>query len=323
MKPHKNLLESLLSLSALQASNHILYLMIVPCLVRALGAEHFGALAFSQSFAQYFMILTDYGFNLSATRNAATIRGDQKELSLLLSTVMTIKIVLFCISAALFFLLVLCIPFFRVDYALHSVVFLSVLGNALFPTWIYQGMEKMRYLAVIGVTARGLMLAATLVLIHDPADYLTAAWIQSVSLVGSGFLALLIVPAALKLKIVKPSYSLSGRLLREGWNVFLSSVAVSLYTNSNVFVVGLLAGPAEVGFFSASEKARSSSAEPYVAFDPSRLSARKFSCTILSHESGLIPIRRIENLRQYLIGGIRNAFPRFGLDRLRGVWARI
>ena len=63
--------KNILSLFVLQGANYILPLVTIPYLVRVLGPANFGRIAFAQAFIQYFVMLTDYGFNLSATRDIA------------------------------------------------------------------------------------------------------------------------------------------------------------------------------------------------------------------------------------------------------------
>lgn len=248
------IVESVLSLSLLQGVNHLLHLLIIPFLVRVLGPENFGLISFSQAFVNYFILLTDYGFNLSATRTASTLRDDREKLSLLFCSVMVAKAGLLLFSAAIVIALIAILPFFRSEWRLHLVVFGSAAGHVLFPLWYFQGIEKMRYIAAVTVVSKLAMVAALFLSVHGPADFLWAAGIQSLAMITTGFAAFILVPAATHLKLRWPSMKAVTSALREGKEVFFSTVAVSLYTTSNTFIVGLLTNPMEVGFFSAAEK---------------------------------------------------------------------
>ena len=76
------------SLISLQAVGYVLPLVTVPYLLRVLGPERFGLIAFSQAVMASFVTLNDYGFNLSATRELAICREDRRLKSELYFSVM-------------------------------------------------------------------------------------------------------------------------------------------------------------------------------------------------------------------------------------------
>ena len=129
----KRLLENFFSLSLLQAANYILPLITIPYLVRVLGPEKFGLVSFAQAFIQYFVFLTDYGFNLSAVRKVSIYREDAKKISQIFSSVFVIKFLLCILSFSILASLVFSVDKFRSDWELYFVTFGMVVGNLLLP----------------------------------------------------------------------------------------------------------------------------------------------------------------------------------------------
>ena len=100
-------------MTILQVFNYILPLVIVPFLFRILGPEKYGLIAFSQAFIQYFVIVTDYGFNLSATRDVSINRKDPVKVSEIFSSVMAVKLISTMGCLGILILLVQLVPFLQ------------------------------------------------------------------------------------------------------------------------------------------------------------------------------------------------------------------
>jgi PST family polysaccharide transporter len=216
--------------------------------------EMYGLVAFAQSFAQYFTLLTDYGFNFSATRSIARQEGDYAKISRIFSSVMLIKLLLALVGGMILVGVVDLIPRFHENGTFFFVAYAAVVGNVLFPTWYFQGIEQMRYISIIIGAFRLLGAVALFIFIHKPSDALLALAIQSFALMAGGAVGLWVAFRRFKLSLSWPEVAQVKASIADGWHLFISTAAISLYTNTNVFLVGLLAGNLQAGYFSAAEK---------------------------------------------------------------------
>ncbi len=250
----RRLLSNFMSLSVLQGANYVLPLITLPYLVRVLGPEKYGLIAFAQAFIQYFNILTDYGFNLSATREISIHRNNAQRVSEIFSSVMIIKLGLLVLSFVIMSILVFSFWKFRQDWLIYYLTFGMVVGQVLFPVWFFQGMERMKYITFLNITAKLIFTIAIFVFIRQASDYIYVPLLNLFGYWVAGALALWIVFRDFKIGFKVPSYSSLIHQLKEGSIMFVSTVAISLYTTSNVFLLGLFTNNVIVGFYSAAEK---------------------------------------------------------------------
>lgn len=250
----KQLFSNFLSLSSIEIANYLFPLITVPYLVRVLGPGKYGLVAFAMAFVQYFVIFSDYGFNLTATRNISVSRDDPAKISKIFSSVMAVKFTIMIASLAVLLVLVYAIPKFRPDILLYLFAFGLVFGYVLFPIWFFQGMEKMKSIAALNLLSRALFLIAIFLFVRKESDYLYVPLFTSLGSILAGVVSLCIIFARFKIRIVLPTIKEIGEQLKEGWNVFISMVSISLITTSNTFILGFFATSEVVGYFSAGEK---------------------------------------------------------------------
>src|SRR3954466_3216782 len=87
LKAHRGFLENALWLYLVQFSSYLLPFLTLPYLSRVLSVEHFGQIAWAQTMVFNFVTLTEYGFNLIATRDVAVNRFDPDKLDRIFSSV--------------------------------------------------------------------------------------------------------------------------------------------------------------------------------------------------------------------------------------------
>ena len=136
-------------------------------------------MAFAQSFAQYLNVLTDYGFNFSATRSIAQVRDQPAEISRIFCCVFLIKLLLTAVGLIALGCILLTVTRIRHDSTIFLCAFAGVLGNVLFPGWYFQGMERMRSIAIISGATKALSAVLIFVFVHNSRDGTRAVAIQS------------------------------------------------------------------------------------------------------------------------------------------------
>jgi PST family polysaccharide transporter len=250
----RTLAENFLSLSVLQAAIYLMPLITLPYLVRVLGVEKFGLVAFAQALMQYFIIFSDYGFNLSATREIAVKRKDLAAVSTIFSTVLLIKLGLALIGLALLGGMILTFDRFGDEWLLYLLAYGMVFGNLLFPVWFFQGMEKMKHSTVLALIARAMFVVLIFAVVRSSEHYLYVPLLYSIGYIIAGIAGLVLAVRSFGVRLRFPSRKDIVRQSKESFQFFVATLSSSASASFNTLILGLLTSNVTVGYYAAAEK---------------------------------------------------------------------
>jgi len=251
-KELKNVRNNFLSLTVLQILNMFLPLLILPFLVRKLGLENFGLLMFSQAFIAYFVLIIDYGFNITATREISTNKDNKEYISKVFYSVFFIKIFLLIICTILISIVIFSFDLFKENYLLHYISFSIIIGKMLFPIWYFQGIENMKMIAIMNVLIKSIYTIAIFLFISSAEDLLNVAVFNSLSFIIVGIITFYI--AKNKLPRANIDFIYLKSFFKESSTVFISNFFSSMYSISNNFLLGIFGTNILVGIYSSFEK---------------------------------------------------------------------
>lgn len=247
------LLENFTALSMLQIVNYLLPLLTLPYLVQVLNPEKFGLIAFAQALTQYFILLTDFGFNFSAVREISINRDNINKVSEIFSTVYLIKILLtlFCFILLCFILI---FPRFNKEWELHLLMFGTVIGNMLFPVWFFQGLEKMKYSTILNILYKGIFTLLIFIFIREETDYILFPIINFFGYLTIGITGLWIAINRFSVRLFIPTRENVIYQFKLSYHFFASRACLAIYTVSNTFLLGIGGSNEITGFYAAAEK---------------------------------------------------------------------
>jgi len=250
----RQIIENFLSLSTVQVLGYVFPLILLPYLIRTLGTEKYGLTETAASFLGIFLFLTNYGFSYSSSRQISIHREEKDKVSEIYSSVMLLKSVFMLITFTAVLIMTLTISKFERERPLYLWSFGAIIGDVLFPIWLFQGLEKMRYISLLNLSARAIILGLTVFFVRQQADYVYVPIINSAGLIIIGISSIVIAKRKLDIHFRIPTAEQLGFQLREGWNTFVSGVSINLYTQARVFIFSLFASETITGYYSVAQR---------------------------------------------------------------------
>lgn len=238
----------------LQIGNYIFPLLLVPYLVRVLGLEVFGTWMFALAFVIVARTCVTYGFDLTATRQVALNRDRPDVLSELYQAVVIVRLVIWLACFAVLLTGMFVVDDLQQVSLLISLAMLILIGEILFPVWLFQGAETMALITKVKLATKAVNLLLVLLLVKNPEDVFLVPLLEAATSLAAGLIALLVAIRRFDLRWVPPHISRISSEFRDGAVVFLAQASVHAYTTINVIILGFLMGPVAVAQYSIAEK---------------------------------------------------------------------
>lgn len=241
------------SLGLLQIANYIIPIIVIPFVVRALGVDAYGKASYAQNIIAYLTIIVNYGFEYSATQEVAIHRNNHNKLVNIFWTVVYSKLILLCVSFIILGILYFAFDKVHNDLPLFLCASIVNFGFALFPTWFFQGIEKMGKMAAFNFAIRVVSGTLTILLITAPEHYRYYLLITSLAYIVVGIIAFIYVIKTYNLKYEKkPEFE--KPVVSKGLPIFINNVCASLYTTAGFTILGFYCNDTELGYYSGAYK---------------------------------------------------------------------
>jgi len=253
-KSKKRILENIISLSFLQMISYIYPLITFPYLIKTLTIEVYGLLAFALAMIGYFSIFTDFGLNLTMTKKIALYRNDRNKLIELLSSGISIKFILAIFSFIILNIIVFSFDKFSNNWLIHLLYFGIVINQVVYPYWLFQGIEKTKYITILSFIFKTLYVVLIFSFITTPDDAISLPIILFTVGFLEGLVSLFIIFVLLKLEFKIQSFERIKYYMKKSYYIFISNVSINLSSTTTIFLLGILTNNTIVGYYAAAEK---------------------------------------------------------------------
>lgn len=242
------------SLGFVQVINLSLQLLVIPYVIKVIGADGFGVVAVAQVVMIFLGTITDFGFYQTATRKIAINGEDSGKNSIIFSRVIYSKLILCFIAFLLLLILLMVVPLFRSHSLLYLMAFVFVLGQSFLMNWFFQGLEKMWFIVLATLVGRILFVVLVFMFINNKEDGFLYLFFMGIGNIVAGMIGLLIAFRVYKLRLRVIRFADIRDELKDGWQYTITNLSMNTCQYANIFILRFFTNDLVVGYFSIAEK---------------------------------------------------------------------
>lgn len=202
-----------------------------------------------------FIVIVEWSFHLSGTRMVASLGENNKlELSRAVWNFQAVRLLLLALSLGSYLILVFAVESFRDHSLILGLISIKLISQAINPSWIIQGLQRMRSLAWISICIGTIANLSLLLTIKNSGDLIWFA----ITVISCDLLISIISWTTLRNLIwfrfrgVKLKTSLA--VLKDSLSLFLPRAFAQIYSTLPFIFAGIVLSPLTLGSLVAAER---------------------------------------------------------------------
>lgn len=218
-----------------QMMSLLISLVTVPYVSRVLGAENIGKYSFANSIASYFVMFAVFGSATFGTRQVSYSRDDKKRLTEDFWDVVSFRMITTILLLLSYYLYLYA---FAGVTVLNMIISLNIFNVATDITWLFQGIEDFRKIAVRNLSIKLLCTVMIFTLIKKPEQLNIYVFILCfATILGNASMWI-----ALSKIVDGPQKLHPFKNVKEMLMVFLPTIATQVYTVLDKSMIGIITG---------------------------------------------------------------------------------
>lgn len=224
-------------------------MLTLPYITRVLGKAGYGDFSLALNWILYFQVIVEYGFGFWGARKVAT--SQKKDLQDTFSKIITSRIILMIFSFVAMCIVYLFSGKERTHFICMCILFSMVVGVAFQLTWLFQGMQDMKFITLINAASRLISVILVFLLVKKNTDVYLYCFLYSCTFIFSAFIGLILAHHMYGVKVKLCGLDKTRFAIKDAWPLFISQAMSKVLSGFGITVLGMMATNSVVGVYSA------------------------------------------------------------------------
>ncbi len=234
----------------------VIPLFLYPYLLRVLGAEAYGRVAFAQSLTTWFTILATLGINNYAQRELAVLRDDRDAFNRKASEILVINTVLTSVAMTTYAAVLFAVPDLRTDFGFYMIYSVIILASGMKLEWMYHATESFDITSIRNVVSKLLYVIFSFALVRTVADDVVYSVVYVVTCMAipmiANYVGLFVKKDNIRFRFSRELHI--GECIKPIFFLSLLTIGSKLFSGLDVIMIRFLMDETSVGLYSAATK---------------------------------------------------------------------